>query len=136
MSASKGDIGSDLAKVDAYENAVADFEELPELTDADFARGVVHVGGRPARGRPPTRSAAKKQVTLRLDPDAVAKFKATGAGWQSRIDAVVVNAAKRLTAWNCCPCRGQANGRDGEEPAGSEERDGRPGGAKDQSHQA
>ncbi len=98
MSASKGDIGSDLAKVDAYENAVADFEELPELTDADFARGVVHVGGRPARGRPPTRSAAKKQVTLRLDPDAVAKFKATGAGWQSRIDAVVVNAAKRLVA--------------------------------------
>jgi uncharacterized protein (DUF4415 family) len=39
----------------------------------------VHVGrGRPASG--------KVMVTMRLDPDVVAKFKATGAGWQSRIN--------------------------------------------------
>jgi uncharacterized protein (DUF4415 family) len=34
--------------------------------------------GRPASG--------KSMVTLRLDPDVLAKFKATGAGWQSRIN--------------------------------------------------
>jgi uncharacterized protein (DUF4415 family) len=29
---------------------------------------------------------AKQQVTLRLDPDIIAKFKAGGPGWQSRIN--------------------------------------------------
>jgi uncharacterized protein (DUF4415 family) len=31
----------------------------------------------------------KKQVTLSLDAVVVEKFKATGAGWQSRINAVL-----------------------------------------------
>ena len=37
--------------------------------------------GRPASENP------KKQVTLRLDPDVVERFRATGKGWQSRINA-------------------------------------------------
>jgi uncharacterized protein (DUF4415 family) len=28
----------------------------------------------------------KKQVTLRLDPDVIDKFRATGLGWQARIN--------------------------------------------------
>lgn len=28
----------------------------------------------------------KRQVTLRLDPDVLAKFRATGRGWQTRIN--------------------------------------------------
>ena len=28
----------------------------------------------------------KKQVTLRLDPDVIDKFRATGPGWQARIN--------------------------------------------------
>ena len=31
----------------------------------------------------------KRQVTLRLDPDILAKFRATGRGWQSRINAAL-----------------------------------------------
>lgn len=31
----------------------------------------------------------KAQVTLRLDPDVLAKFRATGAGWQARINAAL-----------------------------------------------
>jgi hypothetical protein len=37
-------------------------------------------------GRPPSPN-PKQQVTLRLDPDVLEKFRATGKGWQSRINA-------------------------------------------------
>jgi uncharacterized protein (DUF4415 family) len=37
-------------------------------------------------GRPPSAN-PKHQVTLRLDPDVLEKFRATGKGWQSRINA-------------------------------------------------
>jgi len=36
------------------------------------------------------------QVTLRLDSDALAAFRATGPGWQTRINETVKRAAKRL----------------------------------------
>lgn len=45
------------------------------------ATGTLKSIGRPASDNP------KKQVTLRLDPDVVEKFRATGKGWQSRINA-------------------------------------------------
>lgn len=37
-------------------------------------------------GRPPLAN-PKQQVTLRLDPEVLEKFRATGKGWQSRINA-------------------------------------------------
>ena len=48
---------------------------------------------RGARG--PQKSPTKQQVTLRLDRDLVARFKATGAGWQTRINAVLRKAMRR-----------------------------------------
>jgi uncharacterized protein (DUF4415 family) len=36
-------------------------------------------------GRPPSAN-PKTQVTLRLDPDILERFRATGRGWQSRIN--------------------------------------------------
>ncbi|MBA8902869.1 BrnA antitoxin family protein [Phyllobacterium sp. P30BS-XVII] len=44
-----------------------------------------------ARGRPPV-DTPKKQITLRVDQDVIAKFKATGKGWQSRINEVLKQA--------------------------------------------
>ena len=35
------------------------------------------------------RAPTKQQVTLRLDPDVLAKFRGTGPGWQARINAVL-----------------------------------------------
>lgn len=35
------------------------------------------------------RAPVKQQVTLRLDPDVLAKFRATGRGWQGRINAAL-----------------------------------------------
>ena len=64
-------------------------------TEEMFRNAAIYKGTelvRPARGtlgtvgRPPVEN-PKKQVTLRLDPEIVEKFRATGKGWQSRINA-------------------------------------------------
>jgi uncharacterized protein (DUF4415 family) len=46
-----------------------------------------------ARGRPPSEN-PKQAVSLRLDQDVIAHFKRKGAGWQSRINAVLRAHAK------------------------------------------
>ncbi|MGH7025526.1 MAG: BrnA antitoxin family protein [Caulobacteraceae bacterium] len=43
---------------------------------------------RRARGRPRS-PAPKRLVSLRLDPDVVARFRASGPGWQTRINEVL-----------------------------------------------
>lgn len=72
-----------------------DPDDAPEWTEDHFRYAQLSVGGKVVReavgtwshpGRP--RSAnPKQQVTLRLDPDVLEKFRATGKGWQSRINA-------------------------------------------------
>ena len=63
-------------------NAVAASDpDAPLLTDAQWAQ----VQPQLKRGRP-LGSGSKTQVTLRIDTDVLNKFKATGAGWQSRIN--------------------------------------------------
>jgi uncharacterized protein (DUF4415 family) len=52
---------------------------------------------RPARrGRPPLGETSKEQVTLRIDADVIARFRASGAGWQSRINEVLRRSAAAL----------------------------------------
>lgn len=72
-------------------------DDNPEWTAADFARArplsdfpdlakAFPNGSRPV-GRPKgSVTSNKSQVTLRLDNDVIAAFKAGGAGWQSRIN--------------------------------------------------
>ena len=78
-----------------------DPDDAPILTAEIAARAEVREGGkviRPATGtltrmgRPPLGDTAKKQVTLRLDSDVVAAFRAGGAGWQSRMNEVLRKA--------------------------------------------
>jgi uncharacterized protein (DUF4415 family) len=90
----KRKIWTDLEKLDAHVIRPEEYEEIPELTEEDFARGVWHVNGVPVpRGRP--RSAnPKEHVNLRLDPDVLAHFRSGGPGWQSRINAALRKAAK------------------------------------------
>jgi uncharacterized protein (DUF4415 family) len=97
MREKKRSTASDLKKVDAYVLGKPDYDEIPELTKADFARGVWHKGGKPLphgpRGRPKS-TAPKEPISLRLDPDVLAHFRRSGRGWQSRINAVLRKAAK------------------------------------------
>ncbi len=50
-----------------------------ELSEAEFRQL------RPVRGRPPS-PAPKQRITIRLSPDVLAKFKAAGRGWQTRME--------------------------------------------------
>jgi uncharacterized protein (DUF4415 family) len=80
-SASRRSLGSDLARVDAHVIQPEEYEELPEWTDEMLARAVVKRAGRPISPNP------KKLITLRLPADVIAKWKATGPGWQTRMAA-------------------------------------------------
>jgi uncharacterized protein (DUF4415 family) len=60
--------------------------DFPEIADA-FER---------ARGqRGPQKSPVKERIGLRLDQDIVEHFRATGPGWQSRINDILADHIKR-----------------------------------------
>jgi len=65
--------------VDAHAVTPQEYEELPELTDDMLARGRVNKGGRPVSSNP------RKLISLRLPADVIERWKATGAGWQTRM---------------------------------------------------
>jgi uncharacterized protein (DUF4415 family) len=72
-----------------------EYEEIPELTDADFARGTFHKGGVPVRPGRPKLEKPKQQITLRLDQDVIEHFRTQGRGWQSLINQALRKAMKR-----------------------------------------
>lgn len=72
-----------------------DPDEAPELTDewfdqADKYRGDVLL--KRGRGRPKV-ARPKQQITLRLDADIIERFRATGPGWQARINEALRKAS-------------------------------------------
>jgi uncharacterized protein (DUF4415 family) len=76
-------LGSDLTKVDGHQLTQSDHDELPELTEDMLAKARVHRGGRP-------RSASSKVLLLvRYSREVVDFFRATGDGWQSRMDSAL-----------------------------------------------
>ena len=62
--------------------------DTTELTDLQFAAAVVVKRG---RGRPlgSVAGVTKQPVTLRLDPDVLQALKATGPGWQTRVNEIL-----------------------------------------------
>jgi uncharacterized protein (DUF4415 family) len=79
-----------------------DDEDTPEWTDDQLDRAELAIGAdvvRPANGtltrvgRPPLGAAAKRQVTLRLDPDVIERFRDGGPGWQARMNEALRKAA-------------------------------------------
>lgn len=77
-----------------------DAVDSPPLTDAELAQmrpfsevfpGLAESIKR-GRGRPPVDN-PRQQISLRLDPDVIAAFKASGPGWQGRINDALRKAA-------------------------------------------
>ncbi len=76
--------------------------EVRELTTTDFeaARPFASL---PAslqtklRGRPRA-TVTKERITIRLSPDVVSTFRATGNGWQTRVDAALRDWLKSHSA--------------------------------------
>lgn len=79
MPASRRSLKSDLTRVDAHVLDAGEYEELPELTEEMIARARVNKGGRPLSQNP------RKLISLRLPVDVIDRWKATGAGWQTRM---------------------------------------------------
>jgi uncharacterized protein (DUF4415 family) len=67
-------------------------DDSPSTTAADWEGAVMRQGGqvvgtvrRRGAGKRPT----KEQVAIRLDPEVLAAFRASGPGWQTRINDVL-----------------------------------------------
>jgi uncharacterized protein (DUF4415 family) len=85
------------AKSQNTAKAWLDPEDAPELTDDFFEQGAWQVGDKPVsrpeaqqemarrRGRP-AGSGGKVSTTIRFDAEILDAFKATGEGWQTRMN--------------------------------------------------
>jgi len=72
-------LGSDLKRVDSHVVKSHEYKELPELTEDMLARATLRKGGRPKSENP------RQMISLRLPPDVIERWKATGPGWQTRM---------------------------------------------------
>ena len=71
---------------------LAGFRRGPTMQDPDLSADIKSRGGRP-------KSAVKRvPISLRVEPEVLAAFKATGPGWQTRMNEALAEAARRLTA--------------------------------------
>ena len=77
-------------------------DDAPPWSDEVFARAELRDGDKviraatgtlTKRGRPRAEN-PKRQVTLRLDPEVVDHFRASGRGWQGRINDVLKRAVE------------------------------------------
>ena len=71
-----------------------DPDDAPPLTADMLDRAEVFRGDRflrRGRGRPRS-AAAREQISVRLDPDVLARLRAAGPGWQSQINTILRQA--------------------------------------------
>jgi uncharacterized protein (DUF4415 family) len=78
-------------------------EDNPELTDEDFARAKPFVQlprrlqTKLRKVRGPQKAPTKERITIRLSRDVLARFRASGPGWQSKIDEALRRASDKKT---------------------------------------
>ena len=79
-------------------SAWIDPDDAPELTQEWFDSAHLYKAGvllRRGKGRPPLEQ-PKVSKTLRIDADVLEAFKRTGRGWQTRMNAALRSAARKL----------------------------------------
>lgn len=86
MNAKSANIGSDLSKVDAHVIQPEEYDELPELDEAFFERADLYEGEKLIRAGRPKAESRKILLSVRYSPEVVEYFRATGRGWQTRMD--------------------------------------------------
>ncbi|MCJ2055078.1 BrnA antitoxin family protein [Methylobacterium sp. J-048] len=83
---------------------IAADSDNPEVTDAQarqarpFAEVFPELAATLRRSRGPQKAPTKQLVSLRLDSEIVEAFKATGPGWQTRMNDALRAAARDLGA--------------------------------------
>ncbi|MHC8316807.1 BrnA antitoxin family protein [Pseudomonas sp. LB3P31] len=74
-----------------------DPDDAPELTDTFFEHADEFKGNRLVpRGRPKA-DVVRERITIRLEADVLAQFKASGPGWQTRMNAALADWLKTHT---------------------------------------
>ena len=69
--------------------AWVDPDDAPELSGAFFEAADEYVGDKLVRRGRPKASQTKQALTVRYDVDVIEAFKATGTGWQTRMNAAL-----------------------------------------------
>jgi uncharacterized protein (DUF4415 family) len=72
---------TDWKRIDAMKDEDIDLEETPEIPAEMFARSIVRRGLKPV--------SRKTQLTLRIDSDVLEFYKKQGAGYQTKINALL-----------------------------------------------
>ena len=74
----------------------SDSDDAPQLTKEFFRSANVYKGEKLLRrGRPPAGERPKEAIKLRISPDVLEYFRASGPGWQTRINATLERAVSR-----------------------------------------
>lgn len=88
------------AKSPSTQTPWVDPDDAPELTEEFFAKATPMIGGqvvpreqfaaeaRRRMGRPPV-EVVRPTLNMRVDPDVLAALKASGKGWQTRLNALL-----------------------------------------------
>lgn len=72
---------TDWERLDAMQDEDIDLSDIPEMTPEMMARAVLRKGLQPIP--------RKKQITLRIDEDVLAWFRAQGKGYQTQINTLL-----------------------------------------------
>jgi uncharacterized protein (DUF4415 family) len=89
MTKNKRKLGSDFTKIDAHIIQPHEYDELPELTDEMLDRADHYIGGKLVKRGRPKSDVHANNISIRLDPKVEDYFRATGKGWQSKINSVL-----------------------------------------------
>ncbi len=71
-----------------------DPDDAPELTDAFFERADLHDGQKLVRRGRPALAEPRPMLSMRVDADLLAHLRASGKGWQTRVHALLKEAAR------------------------------------------
>jgi uncharacterized protein (DUF4415 family) len=81
-------------KKNASASTWIDPDDAPHLTREWFETADYYEGDKLIRRGRPKSDAPKRATSLRLDPDVLDHYRATGPGWQSRINQALRKAAR------------------------------------------
>jgi uncharacterized protein (DUF4415 family) len=72
-----------------------DSDSLPEITDAWIASADLYQGDKLVRRGRPKLANPRQLLSLRLPPEIIARWKATGPGWQTRMAEALEKTAPK-----------------------------------------
>ncbi len=72
-----------------------DPDSLPEITDAWIAGADLYNGDKLVRRGRPKLASPRQLLSLRLPPQIIARWKATGPGWQTRMAEALEKTAPK-----------------------------------------